>query len=102
MAIVAFLVPFAFVYNPALMAIGTPLSIVLSVGSAFLGVLFLSAGFSRFLFMKLDRIAQILLLVGGLGLLSHLILVNVISLAVCLFIAAYLFRKSKRKEAVAA
>ncbi|WP_020611540.1 TRAP transporter permease [Sediminispirochaeta bajacaliforniensis] len=102
LAIVAFLVPFAFVYNPALMAIGTPLSIVLSVGSAFFGVLFLSAGFSRFLFMKLDRIAQLLLLVGGLGLLSHLILVNVISLAVCLFIAVYLFRTSKRKGVVAA
>jgi TRAP-type uncharacterized transport system fused permease subunit len=99
LAIVAFLVPFAFVYNPAIMAIGTLPKIILSVGTAFIGVIFLSAGFSRFLFVKLNRPIQIVMLVAGIGLLTHFVYLNAVALVVCLALAGYLFQKMRKLNA---
>ena len=78
LAIVTFLVPFAFAYNPALMAIGPIPKIVLSVATAFIGVVSLSAGFSRWLLAKTNRWQQILLILAGVGLLYHLVWINLL------------------------
>lgn len=98
LAIVAYIVPFAFVYNPALMALGTVPKIILSLVTAFIGVIFLSAGFSRFLFVKMARLPQIILLVAGIGLMTHIVLVNVVGLLAASAIAIYLYLKMRRNH----
>jgi TRAP transporter 4TM/12TM fusion protein len=82
LAIVTFLIPFAFVYNPAIMAIGTLPEVILAVGTAAIGVVALSAGFSGWLFRRLPIPQQLLMLAAGVGLFTHLIWANLLGLVV--------------------
>ncbi|MCA1297081.1 TRAP transporter permease [Stappia indica] len=73
---IIYFVPFFFVLNPALILKGTPLEIAYILGTAVVGVFFISAGTQRYLvgFGSLGRgvaglVAQILMLVSGLCLL---------------------------------
>ena len=82
LAIVTFLIPFAFVYNPAVMAIGTIPDITIAVGTAAIGVVALSAGFSGWLFGKVPLVQQLLLLAAGVGLFTNVLWANVAGLLV--------------------
>jgi TRAP-type uncharacterized transport system fused permease subunit len=96
LAIVAYIVPFAFMYNPALMAIGTVPKIVLSVATAIVGVLSLSSGISGFLFVKLKPWQRIIMAAAGVGLLWHFVWVNAIGLAV--FVLMIVLQKLREKQ----
>lgn len=76
LAVVTFLLPFIFVYHPALMAIGTVPEIILAVGTATAGVVALSAGFSGWLLERTGRFQQFILTAGGIALISHLAWAN--------------------------
>lgn len=97
LASVAFIVPFAFVYNPALLAIGTLPKILLSVITAFVGVVALSSGFSRWLLTRLNRAQQLILIVAGVGLITDLFWVNVIALSIFIVILIQQFMDSKKE-----
>ena len=84
LAIVTFLVPIAFVYNPSLMGIGSIQGIVFSVISAFLGVFGLSVGLSSCLFDKMCRWKQLLFIISGVALLYHIIWVNILGFMILL------------------
>lgn len=68
LSIVAYIVPFFFVYDTALIAIGTPLQIITSAVAAFAGVILLALGIQGYWLRHLGWIQRILL-VGGGGLL---------------------------------
>ncbi|MBI4287446.1 MAG: TRAP transporter fused permease subunit [Chloroflexi bacterium] len=68
LGIVAFLVPFAFVYSPSLLMQGSPQGIVLAVLPVTIGVLALTAGFSGYLFRVTFLWERVLMGVGGVGL----------------------------------
>lgn len=76
LAVVAYVVPFAFIYNPALLAIGSLTDILLSSFFALFGVIAISAGLSNFLFVKTSKIERLLLVVSGVLLLSANFLIN--------------------------
>jgi len=96
LAIVTFIVPFAFVYNPALLAIGTLPKIIFSVITALIGIFSLSAGFSRWLLSRLAKWQQILLIIGGIGLITHLLWINIIGVAILLSIIVMQLMERKR------
>jgi len=68
LGIVAYIIPFMFVYHPELLLIGEPLNIVLALITALVGVAFLSTGFAGYLFAPMNRISQVLMIIAGLSL----------------------------------
>jgi len=69
LAVVAFIVPFLFVIQPALLLIGRPEHLIPTILTAILGCYFLAAGLTRYLFSGLPRVAAVLAGLGGLLLL---------------------------------
>lgn len=68
LAIVAYIVPFIFVYNPALLMQGSAISLAPALITAIAGALFLSAGIEGYLFCSIGWVGRILFILGGVGL----------------------------------
>jgi TRAP transporter 4TM/12TM fusion protein len=68
LGIVAYIIPFLFVYSPAIIMKGPPAQIVLAVGTALFGAGLLGVALSGYLFRPLPRWKRALLGVGALGL----------------------------------
>ena len=69
LGVAGYIVPFAFVYNPALLAQGPAQEIVISALTAFLGIGMVAISLEGFLLVTLNWIQRILLVIGGLALL---------------------------------
>lgn len=80
-AIIKYIIPFLFVFFPALIFKGPPGEIVIAVTTAILGCFVLSAGLSGHLFKELSLIKRLLLVIAGFCLLipiqSHLIVFSI-------------------------
>ena len=76
LAIIAYIVPFLFIFFPALIFKGSPEAILMCVATALLGCFVLSAALSGYLFKELNPIKRVILGLAGIGLLipiqSHL------------------------------
>src|SRR3990170_2713495 len=70
LATVAYVVPFLFVYSPALLLKGTVLDVVVAVTTAIIGAGFLGIALSGYLFARLNLLQRGLLAVGALGMLT--------------------------------
>ena len=66
LGIVAFIVPFAFVVNPALIGRAEPLEVVVASLTALVGVVFLAAGFAGYLLDRIGIVSRALHLVAGM------------------------------------
>ncbi|WP_448807337.1 TRAP transporter permease [Aminobacterium colombiense] len=66
LALAGMIVPFIFVYSPELLLEGTPFSVVISIITALIGVLFLGCVLQGYLFGKLGLIQRILLFIAAL------------------------------------
>ncbi|PTM39897.1 TRAP transporter 4TM/12TM fusion protein [Bosea sp. 124] len=67
-AMVAFILPFVFMYQPALLMIGSLWQIIAAVGAVALGVLALNAAFEGYYIVMLDLTKRALLFAAGIGL----------------------------------
>ncbi|MGD9075418.1 MAG: TRAP transporter fused permease subunit [Desulfobacteraceae bacterium] len=67
LGIAAYIVPFAFVYNPALLAEGSPLKIVITALTAVLGIGMVAIGLEGYILGNLKWTQRILLVIGGLA-----------------------------------
>ena len=63
---VAYVIPFVFVYEPALIMNGTPVEILLSVGAALFGVWITSGGMLGYIFTSIGPAARVVCVVCGL------------------------------------
>jgi len=70
LGIAAYIVPFAFVYNTALLAEGPALQIAISAIAAILGVGMLAIGLEGYLTKNLGWVERALLIAGGVALLT--------------------------------
>jgi TRAP-type uncharacterized transport system fused permease subunit len=66
LGIVAYIIPFMFVFHPELLLIGDPASIFIAVLTAFVGVAFIAAGFAGYVFSPMSMPRRILLGLSGL------------------------------------
>jgi len=93
LGIVAYVIPFMFVYHPELLLIGEPLDITLAIASAIIGVVYLAAGFAGYWFRGMGRLSQGILILSGLALIPSptgnnvWLIVNSAGFAAGLFIA---------------
>jgi TRAP transporter 4TM/12TM fusion protein len=72
LGIMSYIVPFLFVFSPAMLLIGSPIVIFLSVFTAVVGVGFLSVALTGFLFQPISKLRRLVMTVGALGMLIPL------------------------------
>jgi TRAP transporter 4TM/12TM fusion protein len=81
LGIVAFLVPFMFVYGPALLSIGSALEVLLATFSAIVGVISMGAGLQGWLLTRTAVWQTILLLTAGLALIHYGLITDLVGLS---------------------
>jgi TRAP transporter 4TM/12TM fusion protein len=96
LGIAAYIVPFAFVYNPALLAQGSALEIVITALTAVLGVGMVAIGLEGYILQNLKWIQRILLVMGGLALLVPSVTVRLVGLGLAVLLLFWEWIRSRR------
>ena len=81
-ALVAFLVPFIFIYDPSILLVGTPLEIVKGTLILFLGTYLLASGMAGFFLVPLNRIERGILLASAFLIIIPETITDIIGIAV--------------------
>lgn len=93
LAIVTFVIPFAFVYNPELLAIGGLSDILITVLFAVIGVVALSAGISKWLISKATNLERIILIGVSIMLFTDMLILNIIGITI--FVVIWFRQRNK-------
>lgn len=96
LAVTAYVVPFIFVYKPALLLRGSVTEVGIAVVTAIAGVALLAIGVEGYLFRVLNLPKRIILIVAGLGLMTPGLATDVLGLAIA---APVLLRELANKKA---
>ena len=99
LALAAFIIPFAFVYGPELLMIGTPLQIIISSTTAAVGLVLVAAAIEAHLKNPLTHWYRLVLGVAGIGLIipdNRMAVASLVMLAV--LFAPQLWAKFKQKN----
>lgn len=102
LAIVAFIIPYIFVYSPVLLLVDvTAFHLIFVIVTAMVGVVALSAGLTGFFKTKMNIVERLLFLVGGLVMITTDYTYNLIALV--LLVIGYFMQKRKytKENAVA-
>lgn len=99
LASVTFIIPFAFVYNPALLAIGPVSEIIVSFLFAVVGVVAISGSFSSWMFARMKMWERVIFMGIGLLLLCNVLVIK--SIALVAFVLMLVIQKKKQKLQVA-
>src|SRR6185437_5519850 len=91
LAIVAFIIPFVFIYHPGLLLIGSPQTIALDLASATLAVIALVAATEGYLFVPLPSLMRALFGVAGLLLITTRMIPASIGLALLVALSLWLW-----------
>lgn len=96
-----FIIPFMFVYNSALMAVGTAGNVIWCAITGLVGVIAMSAGFQGWFFKKLNMVERIIILIGGFAMVVPEIYTDYIGLAVVavFFVLKKLVKKNQASKA---
>lgn len=93
----AYLIPFIFIYNPALIMIGDPLKIVLAIITAIIGIISLSASIQGFLITHLKLWEKVLLFAGALAMIYPGIMTDGVGIAVITVVSLAQWRRGRKK-----
>lgn len=97
LAIAAFIVPYMFCYNPAMLLIDTnPLSIAFICVTSVLGVFGLAAALEGYCFTDMNIVVRLIIAVGGLMLIHPATVTDLLGLLLLLAGLVYLFIDSKK------
>jgi TRAP-type uncharacterized transport system fused permease subunit len=99
LALVAFIVPYMFVYGPPLLMIGEAWQIVLAALSAIAGVTLFATGIQGFAFGPLSRLQRGLLLIASLTLIKPGLWTDLVGLVLAVVVIAPHFREARRRRA---
>ena len=90
LAIAAFIVPYIFALNPAMLLVNaTPLEVVQIVISALIGLFGVAAALNGFLYRPINPLLRLLLIVGGLGMMVPGALSDVVGLVIVAGVVLY-------------
>ena len=98
-ALVGFLVPFVFVYNPSILLIGTPASIIIATAQLLVGTFFLATTVSGYFKTELPLWMRAVTFVVALGFISPEVLSTIVALVagiVVLFINVQMSKKQAK------
>ena len=95
-ALGAFVVPFAFVYGPELLMEGPPALILITTGTAAIGLIVLAASLEAYLFVPLSTWMRVPLAILGFGMIApNLQISGASALLLVILYTAYLVRKKR-------
>lgn len=97
---VKYIIPFVFVYNPALLMEGSTSFIIFSFVTALLGTIFMSAALSGYIFVKLNFPARTLLFLGSISLLVSEVFTDVAGIIIVVMVAVFNYLESRRQPEV--
>ena len=100
LAVVAFAVPFMFIYAPALAAQGTYVEIGMAVITSLAGVVALSGGMQGYFLRRANLMERLLLIGGGLCMILPGSLTDIIGLTACASVLAAQYIGKKRELAL--
>ena len=100
LAIPAFVVPFTFAYNEALMLNGDLVNMISGVVTGAIGVFFIGMSVAGFTNKEMSLIPRILMFVGGVAMIVPQMAVSIVGLVVCV-IAFMMAGGLNKKEAAA-
>jgi TRAP transporter 4TM/12TM fusion protein len=103
LAIAAFIIPYIFVFNPEMLLFGVaehPFLMVWMIFSSIVGIVSLAAGVEGFMLVRLNWIERILLVAGGLGLVTPALWDDLAGGLVLAAIVAFQVRKKKASTPV--
>ena len=102
LAIAAFIVPYIFAMNPAMLLVDTtPLQVVLVVVSSILGIFGVASGLNGYLFKPMNPLIRIALIAAGLLMMDPAVTTDLIGIVLMAAVVAWLYVGS-RKRATAA
>jgi len=100
-ALVAFLVPFVFIYNPGILLIGTTMEIIKATGILFFGTYLLAGAMSGFLIIRLSPIIRALLFIGAICTIIPETITDIIGFVIGIFVLGMgLMKKNTAKRSV--
>jgi len=99
-ALVSFLVPYVFVYDPSILLIGSTMQIVKGTAVLLVGTYLLASAMAGFLIIPLNRFERIILFIGAVFLIAPEVITDIIGICigVVMFIICWL-RSKRRKQA---
>lgn len=97
LAAVAYVLPFAFVYNPALLLMGGLLETVLSVTTAIVGVILLAIGLQGWFFGRMNFLIRIILSVAGIMFIWPWFMADFVGLVIAAPTATYQLLRIRRE-----
>lgn len=98
LAMIIYILPFTFIYQPALLMMGGWVEIVLAAITATIGVTLLAAGMQGWLMSKIDFLTRILLMAAGIMLIWPGLITDGIGLAVAVPVVAYQLLRIRRQR----
>lgn len=100
LGIVAYLVPFIIIYNPALIQIGAPGEIALATVTALIGVFALSAGIEGYLFTEMSWAQRLLFLGTGIIMVVPDLLSDLLGAAILAALILWQWQSQRRMKAM--
>lgn len=95
-ALVAFLVPFIFIYDPSILLVGTPLEIVKGTLILFLGTYLLASGMAGFFLVPLNKLERGILLASAILIIIPETITDIIGIAVA--VAFFVICSAKKRK----
>lgn len=95
-ALVAFLVPFVFVYNPELLLMGTPAEIAKATAILFFGTYLLAGAISGYMVAPLSKFNRGILFIGALCMIAPETITDIIGLVIGVYIITTGLLKKKK------
>lgn len=95
-ALVAFLVPFVFVYNPELLLMGTPAEIAKATAILFFGTYLLAGAISGYMVAPLNKFNRGILFIGALCMIAPETITDIIGLVIGVYIITTSLLKKKK------
>ncbi len=101
LGIVAYIIPFMFIFQPSLLLMGDTITVVQSVITAVIGVVALAGGMQGYFVTDCHPVERVLLIVAGLTLLYPGLYTDLLGLGIIVAVAVFEFprRKSLRPDA---
>ncbi len=103
LAIAAFIVPYIFALNPAMLFVDTtPLQVILVVATSLMGIFGVAAGLNGFLFRKINPAMRIGVIAAGLLMMDPTTLTDIIGFVLMAVIVAFQYLTAKESKAATA
>jgi len=96
-ALAGFLIPYMFVYGPAMVLVGSPTEITLTIVTGLLGTMALGAAVHGWLLKKAGWIERLILLIGALCLIKPGWVTDLIGLGLLVLVAAFQYTKIRKR-----